>query len=109
MVGGDIVKILKRIPLALLAGSILSSVPAATYAQEAPRVAKPAQGSAQAPTPRPDPYTIVITAQKRVENVQDVPVAVQVISGAQLEATAVREFSELTKVAPSLFLPPSNQ
>src|SRR5258708_2152461 len=39
MVGGDIVKILKRIPLALLAGSILSSVPAATYAQEAPRSA----------------------------------------------------------------------
>src|SRR5258708_37012256 len=111
MVGGDIVKILKRIPLALLAGSILSSVPAATYAQEAQRVATPAQGSAQAQaqTPPPDPYTIVITAQKRVENVQDVPVAVQVISGAQLEASGVREFSELTKVAPSLIVRPSDQ
>ncbi|MFL6759964.1 TonB-dependent receptor [Sphingomonas sp.] len=101
-------KISKRIPLALLAGSILSSLPAATYAQDAPQAATPAQVSAQAPTPT-DPYTIVITAQKRVENVQDVPVAVQVISGAQLEANGVREFSELTKVAPSLIVRPSDQ
>lgn len=51
---------------------------------------------------------IVVTAQKRSQNVQDVPMAVQVIGGDQLEAAAVREFTDLTKVAPSLIVRPAD-
>jgi len=50
---------------------------------------------------------IVVTSQKRAENVQDIPVAVQVVSGATLEAQGIREFSELTRTAPSLFIRPA--
>ena len=45
---------------------------------------------------------IVVTAQKREQNILDVPVAVSAISGEALEAAQVEEFSELTRVSPSL-------
>jgi iron complex outermembrane receptor protein len=51
---------------------------------------------------------IVVTAQKRAENVQDVPLAVTVVGAQQLENASVRDFSELTKVAPSLTIRPSD-
>jgi iron complex outermembrane receptor protein len=47
---------------------------------------------------------IVVTSQKRVENVQEVPLAVQVVSGDTLEKQGIREFSELTRAAPSLII-----
>ena len=47
---------------------------------------------------------VVVTSQKRAENVQDVPVAVQVLSGETLEKQSIREFSELTRAAPSLII-----
>jgi iron complex outermembrane receptor protein len=50
---------------------------------------------------------IVVTSQKRVENVQDIPLAVQVVSGDTLERQGIREFSELTRAAPSLFIRPA--
>lgn len=50
---------------------------------------------------------IVVTAQKRSENVQDVPMAVQVLGADQLAAASVREFTDLTRVAPSLIVRPA--
>jgi iron complex outermembrane receptor protein len=50
---------------------------------------------------------IVVTAQKREERVQDVPIAVQVLGGKALEAQGIREFSELTRAAPSLLIRPA--
>lgn len=52
---------------------------------------------------------IIVTAQKRAENVQDVPQAVQVVSSAQLAASGVREFTDLAKLAPSLVVRPAEQ
>jgi iron complex outermembrane receptor protein len=56
-----------------------------------------------------DTQEIVVTAQKRAENVQNVPVAVQVISNQELQANDVRSFSDLTRVAPSLIVRPADQ
>lgn len=52
---------------------------------------------------------VVVTAQKRVENVQDVPLAVSVVSAGQMESAAVREFADMAKVAPSLNIRPADQ
>jgi iron complex outermembrane receptor protein len=52
---------------------------------------------------------IVVTAQKRAQRVQDVPVAVQVVTGEALAAQGVRQFSDLTKATPSLLIRPSEQ
>ncbi|MBW6531030.1 TonB-dependent receptor [Sphingomonas sp. RRHST34] len=74
-----------------------------------------AQASSQAPLPGivtegPDGEVVVTTtAQKRFENIQDVPLAVQVVNPAQLEAQGVHHFQELERVMPSLVVRPANQ
>jgi len=45
---------------------------------------------------------IVVTAQKRTQNLQDVPVAVSAFSGEVLRDSGVTNMSELTNIAPSL-------
>ena len=60
------------------------------------------------PAPAEQEGEIVVTAQKRAENVQDVPLAVTVVTGQQLETANVRDFTELTKIAPSLSIRPAD-
>ncbi len=45
---------------------------------------------------------VVVTAQKREQNLQDVPVAVSAFSGEVLRDSGVRDLFELTNLAPSL-------
>lgn len=47
---------------------------------------------------------IVVTAQKREQNLQDVPVAVSAVSGEALTEKGITQFSDLTQVSPSLTL-----
>ena len=45
---------------------------------------------------------IVVTAQKREQNLQDVPVAVSAVTGEQLEARNVAQVTDVARVSPSL-------
>jgi iron complex outermembrane recepter protein len=45
---------------------------------------------------------VIVTAQKRTQNLQDVPVAVSAFSGEVLRDSGVTNMSELTNIAPSL-------
>ena len=45
---------------------------------------------------------IVVTAQKRSENIQDIPIAVTAIGGGALERSVVLDTSQLTRLTPSL-------
>lgn len=45
---------------------------------------------------------VVVTAQKRTQNLQDVPVAVNAFSGEDLRESGVRDMFELSTIAPSL-------
>jgi iron complex outermembrane receptor protein len=65
-------------------------------------------GAAEAQT-APAPTDIIVTAQKRAENLQNVPQAIQAVSGAALRNEGVVEFTDLTKVAPSLVIRPAEQ
>ena len=65
-----------------------------------PQAAPPASGE-------PLPGDIIITAQKRAENVQKVPLAVSVVSEEQLKTAGVTQFQELGKIAPSLTIRPA--
>ena len=51
---------------------------------------------------------IVVTAQKRSERLQDVPLSIQAITGADLAARQLNEFSELQTVTPSVYFAQSN-
>ena len=47
---------------------------------------------------------IVVTAQKREQNVQSVPLSVQVIGQTQLAAASIENFEDFNRVAPSLLV-----
>ncbi|MDF0545892.1 TonB-dependent receptor [Sphingobium sp. H39-3-25] len=71
----------------------------------------PALAMAQAPTQDAvdDSTDIVVTAQKRSESLQNVPLAVTALSGEALGKAGVQGFSDLTKVVPSLTFTPGDQ
>ena len=51
---------------------------------------------------------VVVTARKRAENVQDVPIAITAVSSKTLEAHGITQMQDLQKLAPSLMMLPSN-
>lgn len=51
---------------------------------------------------------VVVTAQKRAENVQDVPISVTAFSGQTLEAAGVQDIRDLRRITPSLYLATSS-
>jgi iron complex outermembrane receptor protein len=46
--------------------------------------------------------TVVVTAQKRSQNIKEVPIAITVINAAQLERAGVKDIGDLAKTAASL-------
>ncbi|MEO9132179.1 MAG: TonB-dependent receptor [Sphingomonas sp.] len=92
---------------ALLVASLGCFGAGQAFAQEPPSAKTPvasASGEQLSEQGGTSPDDIVVTAQKREERVQDIPLAVQVLSGTTLEAQGIREFSELTRAAPSLLI-----
>ncbi len=47
---------------------------------------------------------IVVTAQRKVERVQDVPIAISAISSADLDARGVRQAGDIASAVPNLQL-----
>lgn len=80
--------------IALLLATTCSLTTAAAFAQETTE-AQPEQdqGGIQ---------EIVVTAQKRAESAQNVPIAISVFSGSALSERAVTNVSQLTALAPSV-------
>ena len=83
----------RLIKSALLAGAAWSAVSTGAMAQEA---------MSQEPVTAVD--DIVVTARRREESLQDVPVAVTAVSGEQLEAKGSADITELARSTPSLTL-----
>ena len=69
------------------------------FAPASQALAQDAASSAEADPALGD---IVVVAQKRAENVQDVPIAITAVTSEQLGAAGVASTSDLTMVAPSL-------
>ncbi|HEY6816278.1 MAG TPA: TonB-dependent receptor plug domain-containing protein, partial [Croceibacterium sp.] len=95
----------------LLAGlslTTLAALPAAAQDIGAPVADKPA---ADAPvtdeTPAPG-QDIVVTARKRAETLQDVPMAVTAVTGADLEIRNVQDVNGLYAAVPGLFSAPGS-
>lgn len=75
----------------LVASTALTTVAAPAFAQTAP----PAGITA-------DSADIVVTANKREERLQSVPISVTVVDGAQLTRQNINEIGDLTRTSPSL-------
>jgi iron complex outermembrane receptor protein len=57
----------------------------------------------------PQLQEIVVTAQKRAENIQEVPLAISVVTGEQLQSANVNGFADMSRISPSLNIRPSDQ
>jgi len=77
---------------------LFSSVSALVLLASAPAIAQTAPGQDQAS--RID--DIVVTAQRREQNIQDVPLAVTAFTDTQLEIAIVEDTTDLVRVTPSL-------
>ncbi len=112
-------RLLTSCGLAALAPTVLGVVAMAApaHAQSANQPAQQSPIPTQtAPVPSREPPEassptgeIIVTANKRAENVQNVPAAVQAISGGELRAKSITEFTDLNKVAPALVVRPAEQ
>jgi outer membrane receptor protein involved in Fe transport len=95
---------LARLPLAV---AICMGVQSMAFAQDAPAT-QDTQGNDQATTPpaqKDQPRTlgtVTVTAQKREENLQAVPISIQAIGQTQLEQQDVADFDDYAKLIPSL-------
>ncbi|UZJ44113.1 TonB-dependent receptor [Marinimicrobium sp. C6131] len=58
---------------------------------------------------QPQLEEVLVTAQKREESAQDIPVAVSAIDSESLENMGVNDFNDLTKVSPSLTITQGDQ
>jgi iron complex outermembrane receptor protein len=104
---------------ALAIAIALFATPLAAQTASPPATAAPgeltqsAQGAPGGPTSDVAPATttgdIIVTANKRAENVQRVPLAVSVVTPAQLASAGVRNFTDIAKIAPSLVVRAAEQ
>ncbi len=79
----------------------LPAIAAATAAAVASLVGPQVASAADAPT-QPALTEIIVTAQKREQNLQDVPIAVMALSGAQLKDAGVADIKTLQVLTPGL-------
>ena len=90
----------RHVKCALLAGAAWGVLAGASVAQDVETAVQAANANQDAATVD----DIVVTARRRAESLQDVPVAVTAVSGEQLEARGALDITELARSTPSLTL-----
>jgi len=87
----------------LLAGTTFLAVASPAFAQEAPTpAAQPTDESAAAATPEDDSGEVVVTARRRAETLQNVPVAISAVSGDSIERRGLTSVREVAQQVPGL-------
>lgn len=104
LMGGFLMKSMSRALFASCSLAVMALAPmgAAAWAQSPAPAAPP-------PPSMPDGADIVVTAQKRSENIQKVPVAVSVLSPAAIGASGAQNLQDLAKASSSLTITPESQ
>jgi outer membrane receptor protein involved in Fe transport len=87
----------RRIVIAGLASGLACLVPLTALAQAAAAAASPASAVDNGEIAR-----VIITAQKRKEDIRDVPVSVSVMSAEQLKASQINTVEDLTRNIPNI-------
>jgi iron complex outermembrane recepter protein len=87
----------RRLLSCLLAGSVLSSA-STVFAQDT------LQANAAPGADQPMPGEIIVTAQKRQQSAQDVPISLMVTTGDALQENQIRGLQELTEQMPNVIV-----
>jgi len=86
--------------LPLTAAICLAFTSTVAFAQDAPQQSAPQEAAPQQQAVTLD--TVNVTAQKRTENLQKVPISIQAIGTEQLEQQQISDFDDYAKMIPSL-------
>jgi len=89
----------RRLTAAFLASTMMA-VPGVAWAQDTASGEQPGPPAVQ--EAREESDEIIVTAQKRAESLQDVPIAITAIGTKQLEDAQVDSFDDYAKMIPSL-------
>ncbi|WP_246450243.1 TonB-dependent receptor [Sphingomonas rhizophila] len=89
----------RRLPAILLGSTILMS--GSALAQDATSTTPVPSPTAPAAA-QDDPNTVIVTATRREENLQDVPIAITAITTKTLDDLQVNQFEDYAKLVPSL-------
>lgn len=84
----------------LMAGAAIAALATAF----APAMAQSVATAEPALTEAATTADIIVTAQKREQNLQDVPISIEVVSGARLDAFRSVDFRSIMNVVPNVFV-----
>ncbi|GAB5351270.1 TonB-dependent receptor [Qipengyuania sp. 483] len=87
---------------ALLVGTAAIVLPTSAFAQDASQEQAAQYDNAEEQAASPDPNVIIVTATKREQTLQEVPVAVSVTTAETIERAQIRDIADLATVVPSL-------
>jgi len=94
---------IRTITMLTLRCTVAAGALAFASAQAVAQQASAAPPTAAAAADNGDQADIVVTAQKRAERLQDVPIAITVVSPQLLKSTNARNFAELQGVVPGVY------
>ncbi|HTU09954.1 MAG TPA: TonB-dependent receptor [Allosphingosinicella sp.] len=86
----------------LLAGTTFIATASPAIAQDAAPAAQPADEAGATAAPDEDSGEVVVTARRREETLQDVPVAITAVSGDTLERRGINSVREVAALSPGL-------
>ncbi|MAM40757.1 MAG: TonB-dependent receptor [Erythrobacter sp.] len=87
---------------AFLVGTAAIVLPTSAFAQDADQEQAAQYDNAEEQAASPDPNVIIVTATKREQTLQEVPVAVSVTTAETIERAQIRDIADLATVVPSL-------
>ena len=89
---------------ALLAGTVMALAATPAHAQEQVSAEDVAAAATQPEAAPADTGEIVVTARRRAESLQDVPIAVTAYSGEQLESQGALDITDISDTTPNVTL-----
>lgn len=90
----------RRWPIAALCGALASFAGFASAADTAPKPASSVSQQNDAPTT--ELAEVVVTAQKREENIRSVPLSISAVTAEDLASNHIQNFADLTRAVPNL-------
>src|SRR5579862_3667737 len=90
---------MRKSPISYAVAAVLGSASFAAHAQTQPAASAGAQGSEAGPTALAE---ITVTAQRRSENIQEVPISIQALTAQTLQQLNVSTFDDYVKYLPAV-------
>ncbi|HLJ37456.1 MAG TPA: TonB-dependent receptor [Steroidobacteraceae bacterium] len=90
---------MRKSPISYAVAAVLGSASFTVHAQTQPAASAGAQGSEAGPTALAE---ITVTAQRRTENIQDVPISIQALTAQTLEQLNVSTFDDYLRYLPNV-------